>query len=86
MGAGSCAKQRALAIDYVAQDGIGVTVKARVTVRSHLDRFVLGATEETRFFERQLRLAGFEKEYQCRSYASTRATPVVLSTPRTIAV
>src|SRR6478672_1642266 len=31
----------------VAKDGIGVTVKARVTVRSHLDRFVGGATEET---------------------------------------
>src|SRR5205807_2416462 len=34
-------------IDGVAQDGIGVKVKARVTVRSHLDRFVGGATEET---------------------------------------
>ena len=33
--------------DGVAQDGIGVKVKARVTVRSHLDRFVGGATEET---------------------------------------
>ena len=32
-------------IDGVAQDGIGVKVKARVTVRSHLDRFVGGATE-----------------------------------------
>jgi uncharacterized protein YqfA (UPF0365 family) len=31
----------------VAKDGIGVKVKARVTVRSHLDRFVGGATEET---------------------------------------
>ena len=29
------------------KDGIGVKVKARVTVRSHLDRFVGGATEET---------------------------------------
>ena len=34
-------------IDGVAQDGIGLKVKARVTVRSHLDRFVGGATEET---------------------------------------
>src|SRR5712672_1535925 len=34
-------------IDGVAKDGIGAKVKARVTVRSHLDRFVGGATEET---------------------------------------
>ena len=34
-------------IDAVARDGIGVRVKARVTVRSNLDRFVGGATEET---------------------------------------
>ncbi|MGC3990351.1 MAG: flotillin-like protein FloA [Chthoniobacteraceae bacterium] len=34
-------------IDGQAKDGIGVKVKARVTVRSHLDRFVGGATEET---------------------------------------
>jgi uncharacterized protein YqfA (UPF0365 family) len=34
-------------IEGVAKDGIGVKVKARVTVRSHLDRFVGGATEET---------------------------------------
>ncbi|HWL52962.1 MAG TPA: flotillin-like protein FloA [Chthoniobacteraceae bacterium] len=34
-------------IDAVAKDGIGVRVRARVTVRSHLDRFVGGATEET---------------------------------------
>ena len=31
----------------MARDGIGVKVKARVTVRSNLDRFVGGATEET---------------------------------------
>mgnify|MGYP003694102505 CR=1 FL=1 len=31
----------------VARDGIGVKVRARVTVRSNLDRFVGGATEET---------------------------------------
>src|ERR1051326_8749379 len=36
-----------LTIDGVAKDGIGAKVKARVTVRSHLDRFVGGATEET---------------------------------------
>ncbi len=36
-----------LTIDAVARDGIGVKVKARVTVRSNLDRFVGGATEET---------------------------------------
>src|SRR5262249_12047497 len=34
-------------IDGVAKDGIGAKVKARVTVRSHLERFVGGATEET---------------------------------------
>ena len=34
-------------IDAVARDGIGVKGKARVTVRSNLDRFVGGATEET---------------------------------------
>jgi len=34
-------------IDAVACDGIGVKVRARVTVRSNLDRFVGGATEET---------------------------------------
>src|SRR6201981_2291198 len=34
-------------IDGVAQDGIGVKGKAPVTVRSQLDRFVGGATEET---------------------------------------
>jgi uncharacterized protein YqfA (UPF0365 family) len=34
-------------IDGVAKDGIQVKVKARVTVRSHLERFVGGAKEET---------------------------------------
>ena len=34
-------------IDGVAKDGIQVKVKARVTVRSNLDRFVGGAKEET---------------------------------------
>ncbi len=34
-------------IDAVARDGIGVKVRTRVTVRSNLDRFVGGATEET---------------------------------------
>jgi uncharacterized protein YqfA (UPF0365 family) len=34
-------------IDGVAKDGIGVKARARVTVRSALDRFVGGATEET---------------------------------------
>jgi uncharacterized protein YqfA (UPF0365 family) len=34
-------------IDGVAKDGIGVKARARVTVRSNLDRFVGGATEET---------------------------------------
>jgi len=34
-------------IDAVARDGIGVKVRARVTVRSNLNRFVGGATEET---------------------------------------
>jgi uncharacterized protein YqfA (UPF0365 family) len=36
-----------ITIDAVARDGIGVRVRARVTVRSNLDRFVGGATEET---------------------------------------
>jgi uncharacterized protein YqfA (UPF0365 family) len=34
-------------ITGVAKDGIELRVKARVTVRTHLDRFVGGATEET---------------------------------------
>ena len=34
-------------IDGVAKDGIVIKVKARVTVRTALDRFVGGATEET---------------------------------------
>src|SRR6201995_2571979 len=34
-------------IDGVAKDGIGAKGKARVTVRSHFDRFGGGATEET---------------------------------------
>jgi len=34
-------------IDGVAKDGIQLKVKARVTVRTNLDRFVGGATEET---------------------------------------
>lgn len=34
-------------IDAVARDGIAVKARARVTVRSNLDRFVGGATEET---------------------------------------
>ncbi len=35
------------AIAGVAKDGIGVNAKARVTVRTNLERFVGGATEET---------------------------------------
>lgn len=34
-------------ITAVAKDGIGVNVRARVTVRTNLDRFIGGATEET---------------------------------------
>ncbi len=34
-------------ITAVAKDGIGVNVRGRVTVRTNLDRFVGGATEET---------------------------------------
>src|SRR5258708_33686677 len=34
-------------IDGVAKDGLVAKVKPRVTVRSHLDRFVGGATKET---------------------------------------
>ncbi|HQU09929.1 MAG: hypothetical protein B7X06_04515, partial [Verrucomicrobia bacterium 21-51-4] len=36
-----------LSIDGVAKDGIQVKVRARVTVRTNLDRFVGGAQEET---------------------------------------
>jgi uncharacterized protein YqfA (UPF0365 family) len=36
-----------ITIDAVARDGIGVKVRARVTVRSNLSRFVGGAMEET---------------------------------------
>ncbi len=39
--------QGRLTIDGVAKDGIQVKVKARVTVRTHLDRFVGGAKEDT---------------------------------------
>ncbi len=34
-------------IDAVARDGIGLRARARVTVRTNLERFVGGATEET---------------------------------------
>jgi uncharacterized protein YqfA (UPF0365 family) len=34
-------------IEGVAKDGIGIKARARVTVRTNLDRFVGGATEET---------------------------------------
>ena len=36
-----------ITIDAVARDGIGVKARARVTVRSNLNRFVGGATEDT---------------------------------------
>ena len=41
------AKSGRTTIDGVARDGIVIKVKARVTVRTNLDRFVGGATEET---------------------------------------
>lgn len=41
------AKSGKITIDGVAKDGIMIKVKARVTVRTNLDRFVGGATEET---------------------------------------
>jgi uncharacterized protein YqfA (UPF0365 family) len=41
------AEQGRTTIDGVAKDGIQVKVKARVTVRSHLERFVGGAKEDT---------------------------------------
>ena len=40
-------EQGRMTIDGVAKDGIQVKVKARVTVRTNLDRFVGGAKEET---------------------------------------
>lgn len=36
-----------ITVDAVAKDGIVIKAKARVTVRTNLDRFVGGATEET---------------------------------------
>jgi uncharacterized protein YqfA (UPF0365 family) len=39
--------QQRVTIDGVAKDGIVIKIKALVTVRSDLDRFVGGATEET---------------------------------------
>jgi uncharacterized protein YqfA (UPF0365 family) len=36
-----------LTVDAIAKDGIAIRAKARVTVRTNLDRFVGGATEET---------------------------------------
>jgi len=39
--------QHKVTIDGVAKDGIVIKIKALVTVRSNLDRFVGGATEET---------------------------------------
>ncbi len=39
--------QEKITIDGVAKDGIQVKVRARVTVRTHLDRFVGGAQEDT---------------------------------------
>ena len=41
------AKTGKITIDGVAKDGIVIKAKARVTVRTNLDRFVGGATEET---------------------------------------
>jgi len=41
------AKAGKTTIDAVAKDGIVIKAKARVTVRTNLDRFVGGATEET---------------------------------------
>jgi uncharacterized protein YqfA (UPF0365 family) len=41
------AKTGRVTIDGVAKDGIVIKAKARVTVRTNLDRFVGGATEET---------------------------------------
>src|SRR5207249_1336315 len=38
---------RKVPVGMIVDNGIGAKVKARVTVRSHLDRFVGGATEET---------------------------------------
>jgi len=42
-----CPPGQGTRIDAVARDGISVRVSARVTVRTNLDRFVGGATEET---------------------------------------
>ena len=41
------AEQGRVTIDGVAKDGIQVKVRARVTVRTNLDRFIGGAKEET---------------------------------------
>jgi uncharacterized protein YqfA (UPF0365 family) len=55
-------------IDGVAKDGIQVKVKARVTVRSHLERFVGGAQEETiiaRVGEGIVSTIGSAQSYKC---------------------
>ena len=54
-------------IDGVAKDGITVRARARVTVRSNLDRFVGGATEETiiaRVGEGIVRASGSKETYK----------------------
>jgi uncharacterized protein YqfA (UPF0365 family) len=54
-------------IDGVAKDGITVSARARVTVRSNLDRFVGGATEETiiaRVGEGIVRAIGSKETYK----------------------
>jgi uncharacterized protein YqfA (UPF0365 family) len=54
-------------IDGVAKDGITVLARARVTVRSNLDRFVGGATEETiiaRVGEGIVRAIGSKETYK----------------------
>jgi len=54
-------------IDGVAKDGITVRARARVTVRSNLDRFVGGATEETiiaRVGEGIVRAIGSKETYK----------------------
>jgi uncharacterized protein YqfA (UPF0365 family) len=57
-------------IDGVAKDGIQVKVKARVTVRTNLDRFVGGAKEETiiaRVGEGIVTTIGFAEKLQGRA-------------------
>jgi uncharacterized protein YqfA (UPF0365 family) len=69
-------------IDGVAKDGIQVKVKARVTVRTNLDRFVGGAKEETivaRVGEGIVSTIGSSENYKIVLESPERISKVVLA-------